>query len=385
MARIAIKAKEMEKQALTYRQTAAFVMWTVINCIFVFKYAYRLSMPIAVISTLLYGAVACLPVWLCLKRGLQFPGWVWAVMLGGVTVASAIVFGHVPVETIRVDRWEMIQIFWDSVHNGIYPYAVHSPAGNYPGPMPVYFLIAYPFYLMQEIGWLGVIAAWLTFLYVKSRHTTPQRYTFIMLSLLLSATLYYEIVTRSTILLNSIIFMFYYAGLKNLHRYSCRRFYAYALLGGIVLSTRNVFAIPMILWGMSVLVTRQIPFARFCAWCLCFILSFALTFLPFFVAGPQQFLSYNPFVVQGDAILPFAHIVAFILLAFVLPLLFGKRTDVVLLSAVMFFAVITYHVMYAIADIGICAYLQGGADISYYIFCIPFIIELLSQKEYDRQ
>ena len=375
----------MGKQSLTYKKATAIAIWIIINSVFVFKYSYRLSLPVATVCTLAYATAYCLPVWLCGKRHLALPEKVWYVLMGGITITSAILFNYIPVESIRVDRWEMIQIFWDSVHNGAYPYAAHSPGGNYPGPMPVYFLIAYPFYLIQEIGWLGVAAAWLTFVYIKRRQLKQEQYTFIMLMTMLSVTSYYEIATRSTILLNTIIFVFYYSGLKNLHKYSTARFYGYALLGGIIFSTRNVFAIPLILWGMNALVSGEIAFGRLLKWSLCFLLAFAFTFLPFFVAAPELFLRYNPFVVQGDAILPFAHIVAFVALAFILPLQLKKRTDTVFLSIIMFFAIITYHIFYAIADIGIDAYLRGGADISYYIFCIPFIIELLAQKEYDKQ
>lgn len=373
----------MSDLPLKHKKVIAIGIWIIINSVFVFKYSYRLSLPIAVACTAIYTGMLCFILWFHAKRSIAYTDKVWVLFIGIVTIISVVVFRSIPVDTIRVDRWEMIQIFWDSVHNGIYPYSVHSPAGNYPGPMPVYFLIAYPFYLIQEIGWLGIIALWVTFLFVRSKHLGPERQTYIMLLVLLSVTIYYEIITRSTILLNSILFILYYVRLKNIHKYSAWEFYGYALLGGLIFSTRNVFAIPMILWGMSMLISRQIKFVRLFKWCLCFFFSFALTFLPFLISDPALFLQYNPFIVQGDALLPFTHIILFIALAFILPMLYKKDSDVTFLSIILLFSVVTYHVIYTIFNLGIDAYLFAGADISYYIFCMPFILELLTRKDHD--
>lgn len=48
--------------------------------------------------------------------------------------------------------------FWDSVSNGLYPYAEKTSIGNYPGAMPFYFLLCYPFYCIREIGFITVIS-----------------------------------------------------------------------------------------------------------------------------------------------------------------------------------------------------------------------------------
>lgn len=48
--------------------------------------------------------------------------------------------------------------FWNSVSNGLYPYAEKTSIGNYPGAMPFYFLLCYPFYCIREIGFITVIS-----------------------------------------------------------------------------------------------------------------------------------------------------------------------------------------------------------------------------------
>ena len=153
-----------------------------------------------------------------LKKKINISNSVWLYLFGGITIFSIVIFQIIPVQNIRVDRWEMIQIFWDAVHQGIYPYAVHSPEGNYPGPMPIYFLLSYPFYLIQEIGWMSILAIWLLYFYIKNKKITKEKNTLIFILILSSITIYYEIITRSTILFNSIIFLLYFLNLKDLEK-----------------------------------------------------------------------------------------------------------------------------------------------------------------------
>ncbi|MBQ8337205.1 MAG: hypothetical protein IJY44_06720 [Bacteroidaceae bacterium] len=217
------------------KKIIAQIIWSFINSLFIFKYSYRVSLTAALICTAIYNIVTGYLLFLCSKRKFSLPKAIWPWILGGISILGAAAFYFIPVESIRVDRWEMIQIFWDSVHQGIYPYAVHSPAGNYPGPMPFYFILSYPFYLIQEIGWMGIIAVWLVYLYIKNKKLDKESDTFVFTVLLLSATIYYEIITRSTILLNSIIFLIYFLSLENIERQSKAKFYIYAFIGGIIL------------------------------------------------------------------------------------------------------------------------------------------------------
>lgn len=367
------------------KKIVAFIIWSIICSLFIFKYSFRISLPIAILNTIFFNIVLSAILWLCSKKKYYFSNTTWLYTLGGITIFSIFIFQVFPVQSIRVDRWEMIQIFWDSVHQGIYPYAVHSPAGNYPGPMPVYFLLSYPFYLIQEIGWMSILAMWLLYLYIKNRRLTKENNTFIFIIFISSITIYYEIVTRSTILFNSIIFLLYFLNLGNIEKQSKPKFYAYAILGGIIFSTRNIFIIPMILWGMKVILTKQMNLLKFTTWCLCFLFSFAITFLPFIAFDPILFLQYNPFITQGEMLIPFTHIIVFITVTFLIPIILGRQFDVIFLTVLLLFAIISHHVVYSISNIGIEAFLYCGADISYYIFCFPFIFEILLRREYDQK
>ena len=148
--------------------------------------------------------------------------------------------------------------------------------------------------------------------------------------------------------------------------------------------TRNAFVIPMILWGIKALLSQQISLIKLIGWCLCFAFSFALTFVPFIISDTALFIQYNPFIIQGEMLIPFEHILVFIFASFVLPLILREKTDIIFLTMILFFIIISYHVIYAVSNIGSDAFLYSGADISNYIFCFPFILEILTRKEYDK-
>ena len=135
---------------------------------------------------------------------------------------------------------------------------------------------------------------------------------------------------------------------------------------------------------MKIMLSKQISFIKLLKWCLCFAFSFALTFVPFIISDPAMFIQYNPFIIQGEMLIPFEHILVFILASFILPLILKEKTDLIFLTMMLFFIIISYHVIYAVSNIGREAFLYSGADISYYIFCFPFILEILTRKEYDK-
>jgi hypothetical protein len=69
---------------------------------------------------------------------------------------SVIAFSLLPVENLNVDRWSVIKSFWDTFYDGKYAYTAQSHLGNPPGPMPVYFFLSLPFYLLDSIDYLAL-------------------------------------------------------------------------------------------------------------------------------------------------------------------------------------------------------------------------------------
>ncbi len=357
------------------------LMFITINLLFYYRYLDRISSPVAWSGTLFY---LILVIYLFCKDGFSFLSKipvkiVWIFILTFLA-GSAWVLQYIPVEMLKVDRWEVIHVFWDSVKNSINPYGVPNSVGNYPGPMPVYFLLYYPFYAIGEIGYSLLIALllWLCFFsraYSKS--------ALIMVSVLLfsSAFLFWELFTRSTVLINACLFCYYFLYLLRSPATTGRRFWMTAIIGGLVFSIRNVFVLPMIIWVVYMIHTRQISFFKLIIWGGLFALTFGMTFVPFLILWPDEFLRINPFLIQSSVLIPFQYVIVCMILSVCLGFLASSKGDVFFYSALILFAMITVHVAYWIIREGITVgYFNGRGDISYYMFAVPFLLEIMVQR-----
>lgn len=357
------------------------IMFITINVLFYFKYAYRISLSASIVSVLLYVLFTSLLIVKYKKIKTFLSDKMLFVITGLFVIACIVVLSYIPKETLRVDRWEMVQVFWDAVSNGLYPYAVNSPiSGNYPGPMPFYFILCYPFYLIGEMGYAAVagILIWLYYSYKKYKSET-----FILISLLLfsSLALYWEIFARSTIFLNSCLFALYIFSLKDIKTMTNKQFYLSAVLGGLLFSTRNIFVLVLIIWGLFVLFREKIKFIKMLKWGLCFVASFAATFVPFILLDPSKFTEMNPFVIQSSVLMPFTHVLFFVALAFVFYFLCRKFTDVVFYSGLLLFLTISWYMLFRLYNGGLQSFLDAEIDISYFIFCFPFLLEVIANKK----
>lgn len=362
--------------AAKFQRFIAGCLFITINTLFYFKYLYRVSFITGLAAVGVYWGFLYVLFFLYKKKKLVFPLWGWIGMMTLFTVTSGVILHFIPEDSLKVDRWEMIRLFWDSASQGVYPYGVHSPGGNYPGPMPFYFILSYPFYKIGEIGWITVVGLWITLLYFYKK-IDRNRFGLLVLLLVSSLSVYWEIFARSTIFTNTLLFALYLFNLKKLPERSGFAFYGWAVLGGILLSTRTVFVLPLIIWGMYVLIRKEISWTRIVKWGLCFIAAFVATFLPFYWMDPHTFMVLNPFITQGDVLLPFSYTVCFAGIAFIFPFFCKKYADIWFYSGLLLFLTITAYVIYALADNGVETFLTNGADISYYLFCFPFLLKTI--------
>ena len=140
------------------RKYVTLVVLAVIHLLFAFKYFNRFAGHGLMLSVL-YIVIAGVILYILSKQH-----WSWVsgnVIYWGIVIAYAslyfIIFAHLKASQLNVDRWSVISSFWDNAFSGKYPYAAQSHMGNYPGPFPVYFVLALPFYLAQEIGYLSLL------------------------------------------------------------------------------------------------------------------------------------------------------------------------------------------------------------------------------------
>lgn len=290
-----------------------------------------------------------------------------------LVVTSYFIFQKVPVETLNVDRWSVITSFWDNYFAGKYVYFALSHMNNYPGPMPFYYVVALPFYLLGELGYLSIIGllAFILLLKVLNKPLPTQTAYFIIIAT--SPFLLWEIVGRSNIFFNStlilisIVYFFKTIEKKNL--------LWNGIIIGLLLSTRNVYAIPYVVVFLFALKNRDISIKNTIIIGIIAMLTFAATFLPFVIGHFDDFLKMNPFIIQSSYLMPFEFSFACIILSFLSYFIVKTRHDVYFYSAIILFITIALHFLWMSMQHGMYdAFYNSKADISYYILCVPFLL-----------
>lgn len=288
---------------------------------------------------------------------------------------SFFIFSKVTVESLNVDRWSVITSFWENFEKGEYVYFARSNVGNPPGPMPFYFIIALPFYLLGELGYLSIVGLIVFLLVLHYNKINISQTNVLLLFLLISPFFLWEVVSRSSIFLNGTLVLFSISYFLRNDKVDHKRLIISGIAFGLLMSTRNVFAIPYIIACIYALKSKKISFGNIILLGLIALFIFALTFLPFVYGHIDEFMSMNPFIVQSTFLIPFYYIFIFLLMALGAAFLCKNVKDVYFYSGLVLFLSIVIYLIYHTVTYGFeAAFWQNSVDISYFIFCIPFCL-----------
>ena len=170
-----------------------------------------------------------------------------------------LVFTKIPKETLNVDRWSVINSFWDNYFQGKYVYYAKSFDDNYPGPMPFYFILALPFYLMGELGLFSFLGL-LLFILLGFNDFLKSRINIVFIMTGFSLFYLWEICGRSNLFLNGVIVLLSIKFFFKNYTKSLKSNLIFGVLIGMILSTRNVFIIPYIITFNYALKAKRIDF-----------------------------------------------------------------------------------------------------------------------------
>lgn len=294
-------------------------------------------------------------------------------------VGSGFVFYKIPVETLNVDRWSVITSFWDNFFKDQYVYFAKSVAGNPPGPMPFYYILALPFYFIGELGWYSVLGFFVFyFILIYTKKSFEIRFLFLLL-ILISPFYLWEIMTRSNIFLNGCLVLFSIVYLlKSLEENFSRKIVFNGIIIGLLLSTRNVLVIPYIVVFLFALKNNRIKILETVYVGILSVIVFALTFIPFVWNHLSDFKIMNPFIIQSGYLMPTEYSIFCVLISYG-SFWFGKeKNDVYFFSGLLLFFPIVLHYFYQISLHGFVeTFFNSRADISYFILCIPFFVYYL--------
>ncbi|MCH8285554.1 hypothetical protein IIB79_03405, partial [candidate division KSB1 bacterium] len=197
-------------------------------------------------------------------------------------------------EEIQVGRYPALHDWIQRMLNGDFPYSSDVPHTGF----PFWFLIAYPFYLLGDLGLLQIFCFVLFAFLLETRQNADRIYKLQIIALLLLSPIFmYEIVVRSDLFSNMVIVLLY---LNLCERYLSKFKFSNIVLGfagGLLLSTRAIVLIPFIIFFGHHFKTQPIKNSVY------FVCSggvgFVLTVIPFLIWDFASFLADGPFSRQS--------------------------------------------------------------------------------------
>lgn len=361
-------------KAINYRNIFLGI-FIFINIAFCVRYAIRISFLAAIASTLIYIIIVYFVIKYSNKNLLSLKQ---IISIGSLwLIGCATLLQHIPLETIRVDRVEMIELFWDAVHNGEYPYDPRGQFnGNHPGPMPIYFVLCYPFYLIKQYAIIPILSliTWVYFTYKTNKNNT----TLLTLLIITSPACYWEILCRSTIIFNILIFLLWFVSLSRFKDFAIKRICFSAIIGGLILSTRSILAIPIIAFGIYSL--RHNSASKTFLWGVIILISLTITHIPLLYYGIDSILRINPIWLQSNFFMPKEYMVIFVLFSIGVSLKCNSFNQMCYSCGIILFIIALTYIIRYICCAGIEHSISKGCDISYFFFSLPFLFYTLKPK-----
>ncbi|WP_131797250.1 hypothetical protein [Chryseobacterium kwangjuense] len=352
-----------------------FAVYFAVNFLFLTKYGIRQSVAPLSILVIIFAAVHLLifslrknPV-LAKKLNIQ-----WVYILTSVFTIVYIIFCHTLKDPyqMNIDRWQTLDFSLEFWTHGRYIYDTKNFMGNWSSYLPGQLLLALPFYLAGNVGYLQV-GVFLLFSYAvmvkfKSNFT---RFTAIMM-LGISLAYIYEAVCKSDFI-SSFIFsaafiLFWHAKFKDDY------FQKPVLLGiclGILCLTRSVAIIPLIIFllkpFLATSINRKIKTAAAFLGTVCVLLLSIL--LP--AENIDDIILHNPLNLQGQSNL-------WVMLFFLAVAVFSsfyvrKINDVFYFSTCIVFLVMLCFVLEKYLAFGY-GFQHNFFSTTYLAACLPFSI-----------
>ncbi len=366
--------------SLSFKKNISFVLFLFVNFLFTYKYLERFT-PwvglIAVIISILYFILYKKKnILVFINKKIEI------ILISILIIISFFIWKKISVESLNVDRWSVITSFWDSYFANEYAYFAKSFAGNPPGPMPFYFILALPFYLVDELGFLSIIGVLFFYWLMWYKKVNSVSRTLILLLILSSFFNLWEIICRSNIFLNASLVLGSLIYILNQKVFTLKTLIISGIFIGLLISTRNVFVISYIICFLYLWRIKAIQFKQLAILGIISLLIFGSTFIPVVYGHLEDFKQMNPFIVQSTFLIPFEYTILFVLMAIGTSSLCKDRNDVYFYNAIVLFVSILIYLIYYICLQGFTqAFTNSTVDISYFIFCIPFAFWFLASYE----
>ena len=297
-----------------------------------------------------------------------------------VLLSFALIIGlnFISTET-RVGRYIAIKSWLDNLQYGFYPYdAKANPSG-----FPFLFMLALPFYLLGDNGYLVVFGVILFLVLLKNSSTSAKELFTRLIILLVLPVFYYEYLVRSELFTNMTLFIAAAAiALKKLDiEKRDTVFWALAILFGLLLST---WLVVFISYSLLVLFLFRKRILNGVLFGLISAVSFFMTLLPFIMWNPDYFWNKGPFAIQFLYLPLWVIILASIFLLYIGWMLRDAQ-ELMFASGVTIFTLVAISFLIKVAEYGFyfCV-IESGYDISYFAMTVPFLLLSICEYRVDR-
>ena len=277
----------------------------------------------------------------------------------------------------RIGRLPAIADWLDRLFAGKYPYN----SAILPSGFPVLFFLSIPFYLIKNIGYLEVLGLGIFLFLILNTSKSPKENIVKLVIALICPVIMYEVVVRSELLGNmALTIMIILLAEKYLDEEKLNlKFFLFAILFGLVLSTRSVVGLTYIIYLPY---KFRYELLKGAAFTIIIITAFLLTLIPFIAWNSNAFFLYGPFAVQSIvSFIPMWLVMLVIVAALITSWGVSDIQEVFFASGIFLFLPAFFSMVHKFFAFG--AYnsiVFDRFDISYLIFCMPFFI--LSLKDY---
>lgn len=344
-----------------------------LNVIFLYKYSIRIYDQSLIFS--LFYVVYLVILYLILNRSSKDRSYKkHSYLLIFILIAiQLILLFKIPVENLNTDRWSVITSFLNELFAGNFPYLAKSHLNNPPGPFPVYYLFALPFYLIGEIGLFSTMGVVLFYLFLKFQNINDKTIFSILILIFSSIFIWYELIVRSTVFVNMAIALIYFNILEREYSDSLKKIALLGILGGFILSTRGIMIYVLMVYFTYLYIKRK-DWYRLMVVSIFTVIGFLLTMLPFALWDWNLFITYNPITLQASFI-PKIYLVLFTFFAMLIGY-FSKNTQILIgFIGLLLFTIVGVPFLIRVLNSSIYnAIVENGFDISYFLFSTPFLI-----------
>jgi len=282
-----------------------FAVYFVINFLFLTKYGIRQSViPISILIIAfiaLHGFIFFLRKNQILQKKINI---IFVYSLIGVLTVGYTALCHILKDPyqLNIDRWQTLNFSLEYWIHGKYIYDTRNFMGNLSSYFPGQLLLALPFYLLGNVGYLQV-AAFLLFSYTVLLEFKSNLMRFMAIAMFgISLSYIYETVCKSDFI-SSFIFvaafiLFWHSKFKNNY------FQRPILLGiclGIVCLTRSVAVIPLIIFLLKPFLATSAD--RKIKTVITFIITVCILLITVLLPAKnlEYIVQYNPLNLQGQS------------------------------------------------------------------------------------